>query len=60
MICCLGENVLLADDLEDALAALVGLVRQLGGLLVAQDRIERGDDADRRLHVVREHLLVDA
>ena len=54
----LGQDLLLADDLEDPLAALVGLVGQLGRLLVAEHRIERGHDADRRLHVVREHLLV--
>src|SRR5436190_2983680 len=54
----LGEDVLLANDLENALAALVGLVGELGRLVVADDRVERGDDADRGFHVVLEHLLV--
>ena len=31
---------------------------ELGGLVVAQDRIERGDDANGRFHVMREHFLV--
>src|SRR5262245_3771660 len=31
----LGQDLLLPDDLEDALAALVGLVRQLGRLVIA-------------------------
>src|SRR5262245_47927581 len=53
------EHLLLADDLEDALAARVGFARELRSLLVADDGIERRHDADGRLHVVREHLAVD-
>src|SRR5215510_7691222 len=37
----LGERLLLADDLEDALAALVRLVRELGRLVVAEHRVQR-------------------
>src|SRR5690242_12849654 len=55
----LGQDLLLADHLEDALAALVGLGRQLGRLLVADHGIERGHDADRGLHVVLELGLID-
>src|SRR6516164_4382041 len=54
----LGEDLLLPDDLEDPLAAPVHLVGELGGLLVAQHRIERGHDPDCGLHVVLQHLLV--
>src|SRR5262249_11508960 len=54
----LGQDLLLPDDLENALAALVGLVCQLGGLVVTDHRIERGDDAHRGLEVVLEHFLV--
>src|SRR5262245_40735321 len=46
-----GQDVLLTDDLDDALAALVGLVGELGRLLVAHHGIEGRDDADRGLHV---------
>ena len=49
---CFRQDFLLADDLEDSFAALVGFVRELRRLLVAEDRIERGDDADRGFHVV--------
>src|SRR6185436_12690693 len=52
------QDLLLPDDLEDALAALVSFVRELGRLLVADDRVQGRDDADRGLHVVLEHLLV--
>src|SRR4030095_9104973 len=48
----LSENLALANDLEDPLAALVRLVRQLGRLVVTQHRVERRRDADGGLHVV--------
>jgi hypothetical protein len=32
---------------------------QLGRLFVTQNRVECGDDTDRRLHVVLQHLLFD-
>src|SRR5215831_18829476 len=51
-----GEHLLLADDLEDALAALVRLSGQLARLLVADHRVQGGDDPDRGLHVVLELL----
>src|SRR5436190_2479564 len=35
----LGQHLVLPDDLEDALAALVRLVRELGGLLVPDDGV---------------------
>src|SRR5262245_54274639 len=55
----LVQDLLLADDLDDPLSALVGLRRQLGRLLVAEHGVEGGHDPDRGLHVVREHLLVE-
>src|SRR5262245_13167148 len=54
-----GQDVLFPNDLDNALAALVGLVGKLGRLLVAHHGIEGRHDADRGLHVVRQHLLVD-
>src|SRR5215471_20860838 len=36
----LGQDLLLADHLEDALAALVGLGGELGRLLVADHRVQ--------------------
>ena len=54
----LGERVLLADNLQDALAALARLDSELGSLFVADDRIERGGEANGRFHVMREHFLV--
>src|SRR3954463_4549704 len=54
----LGEDLLFADDLQDPLAALVGLGGELGGLVVADDRIERRHDADGGLRVVLQHLFV--
>src|SRR5262245_52912824 len=53
------EQLLLPDDLDDALPTRVGLLRQLGRLLVSENRIERGHDADGGRHVAVEDLLVD-
>src|SRR6186713_2766668 len=53
------ENLPFADDLENALAAPIGLAGELGRLLVSEHRIERGDDTDGGFHVAVEHFLVD-
>ena len=47
-----GEDLLLADQLHDAAAGLHRFGRKLRGALVADDGIERGDDADAVLDVV--------
>ena len=51
-ICCFGEDLLLANQLEDAAAGLHRFGRELGRAVVADHRIERGDGADAVLDVV--------
>src|SRR5262249_59668345 len=54
----IGEDLLFAHDLEDALARLQRLGRQLGSLVVTDDGIERRHGPDARVHVMLEHVLV--
>src|SRR6476659_4656254 len=42
-----GQHMLVTDDLENPLAARIGLVRQLGGLVISDHRVQCRDDADR-------------
>src|SRR4026208_2619876 len=56
---CLGKNLLFANDLEKTFAALVGLIRELGRLVVAEYGIESRHDPDCRFHMSLEHTIVD-
>src|SRR4029077_20184677 len=48
----LRQNPLLANQFEDPAAALCRLRRQLGGALVADDRVQRGDGTDTEIDVM--------
>src|SRR5687767_11851110 len=53
-----GQDVLLADQLHDALAVLQRLGRKLGGLVVADDGIEGRHGPDAELDIVLEDVRV--
>src|SRR5689334_10539182 len=52
------EDALLADKLDDPLAGLHGLRGELGGAMVADDRVQGRDRADAVLYVVPADLGV--
>ena len=54
----LGEQVVLEDQLVDAATSFAGFLGNLGGLLVAYDGVEHGDDADAAFNQFAATLFV--
>ena len=54
----LGEQVVLEDQFVDTATGFAGLLGNLGGLLVANDGVEHGDDADAAFNQLAATLYV--